>query len=265
MIKARSSSGRAAQSAGSIASTRFHAPPGPESEVHPCGSFGFNRPTFIHHVKKLGYFSSELGIQSTERPATLMRPSNGGSNICPASLSRSIFSSNGSDFKIDLTFRYALVAERPVNSERMAYRTSTTLRVCRNIIDGNEYAGSIVAVKKQFRLDVAKDDKAYLLLHNMELQIQYEVAILSSSLSPAVETFNPVCILLIHDLLEPFSPGTLAHFVDQVLERSDLKKFGTDALNETLSDFHVSRTFLIPSFQLMLGRKVQFVLFIRGD
>lgn len=145
----------------------------------------------------------------------------------------------------------------------MPYITSTTLRVARNIIDGSEYAASIITVNKQLTLDVPEDDKSYLLLHDKTLEFQHEVTVFSSSLAPLAAAFGSICLLLINDSISPFSPDALAHFVDQVLERSDFKTFKADALNECLADYKVSRTVLIPSFQLMLGRKSQFVLFVR--
>ncbi len=57
----------------------------------------------------------------------------------------------------------------------------------------------------------------------------------------------------------------LAHFVDQVLERSDLRSFKRDGFEECIEDFKMSKTMLVPTFQLTLGRKVQFILFVRGE
>lgn len=147
----------------------------------------------------------------------------------------------------------------------MAYRTSTTLRVARNILDWTEYAASIIAVNKQLRLDVPEDDEAYLLLHHTTVELQHEVCVFSASVAAPAASIKPTCVLLINDRLKPFSADVLAHFVDRVLERSDLKTFKADALDECMEDFNVTRTVLVPSFQLLLGRDVQFILFTRRE
>lgn len=145
----------------------------------------------------------------------------------------------------------------------MAFRTSMTLRVARNIVDGNEYVGSIATVQKRMELDVPEDDKAYVLLQGSTIDTHHEIAVgLSSSLFGAA--FNPICVVLVNDALMPFSPETLSHFVDRVLERLDFSTFKDDPLEECLGDFKTSRTVLLPSFQLLVGARVQFVLFIRG-
>lgn len=145
----------------------------------------------------------------------------------------------------------------------MAYRTSTTLRLARNIIDGNEYVGSIAPVQRRMKLDVPEDDKAYILMHGTTIDIQHEIAIGLSSAFLAT-AFNPTCVLVVNDFLMPFSPEMLSHFVDRVLERLDFSTFKDDPLDECLSDFKISRTLLVPSFQLLIAAKVHFVLFIRG-
>jgi hypothetical protein len=145
----------------------------------------------------------------------------------------------------------------------MAYRTSTTLRVVRNIVDGNEYVGSIIPVQKRMELDVPEDDKAYILMHGMTIDIHHEIAVgLSSAFWGAA--FNPTYVLVVNDFLMPFSSEMLSHFVDRVLDRLDFSTFKDDPLEECLSDFKISRTVLVPSFQLLIGAKVRYLLFIRG-